>query len=362
MKVCLIGNNLTNFVLAKVLANKKLEVDIIFNSEKKIINKTRTIGISKNNFEYLKKIFKNKLLTAWPIKNIKIFGERKNSEELMQFTNNNSENFFLVKYNEIFQNLKKITQKSKLIKIFKEKDKIDENYFNKKNYNLIINSDKECYFTKKHCLKKIEKNYNSIAYTTILNHQKIKNNIAFQYFTSKGVLAFLPLSDKSTSIVFSLFKNSNFSEKKILDFIKENNQQYKISNFLKFEKFNLRLSLLRNYSYKDILFFGDLIHQVHPLAGQGFNMTLRDIKILSLLIDEKIDLGLELNNVIFDNFQKKTKHLNHIFVYGIDFIHEFFRIDNKFKNKLSKSILPLLDKNNLLNKYAVHLADKGLSI
>ena len=94
MKVCLIGNNLTNFVLAKVLANKKLEVDIIFNSEKKIINKTRTIGISKNNFEYLKKIFKNKLLTAWPIKNIKIFGERKNSEELMQFTNNNSENFF----------------------------------------------------------------------------------------------------------------------------------------------------------------------------------------------------------------------------------------------------------------------------
>ena len=110
------------------------------------------------------------------------------------------------------------------------------------------------------------------------------------------------------------------------------------------------------------MFFGDLIHQVHPLAGQGFNMTLRDIKILSLLIDEKIDLGLELNNVIFDNFQKKTKHLNHIFVYGIDFIHEFFRIDNKFKNKLSKSILPLLDKNNLLNKYAVRLADKGLSI
>ena len=107
---------------------------------------------------------------------------------------------------------------------------------------------------------------------------------------------------------------------------------------------------MRNYSHKNILFFGDLIHRVHPLAGQGFNMTLRDIKILSLLIDQKIDLGMELNNTIFDSFQKKTKHLNHIFVSGIDFVHEFFRLDTELKNNLSKSILPLLNKNNYLNK------------
>ena len=38
--------------------------------------------------------------------------------------------------------------------------------------------------------------------------------------------------------------------------------------------------------------FGDSLHKIHPLAGQGFNMTLRDIKILSNIIQNRIDLGL----------------------------------------------------------------------
>ena len=62
---------------------------------------------------------------------------------------------------------------------------------------------------------------------------------------------------------------------------------------------------MRNYYHKNILFFGDVIHKVHPLAGQGFNMTLRDIKNLSLLIDEKLDLGLELDDKFFISFKKK---------------------------------------------------------
>ena len=51
---------------------------------------------------------------------------------------------------------------------------------------------------------------------------------------------------------------------------------------------------LRNYYHKNILAFGELIHKIHPLAGQGFNMTIRDIKILLEIIQNKIDLGLPI--------------------------------------------------------------------
>ena len=37
-------------------------------------------------------------------------------------------------------------------------------------------------------------------------------------------------------------------------------------------------------------------------------MTLRDIKILSELIDKKIDLGLPLDQSILKEFENKTKH------------------------------------------------------
>ena len=39
----------------------------------------------------------------------------------------------------------------------------------------------------------------------------------------------------------------------------------------------------------NILAFGDLLHKIHPLAGQGFNMTIRDIKVLLEIIKKRND-------------------------------------------------------------------------
>ena len=88
---------------------------------------------------------------------------------------------------------------------------------------------------------------------------------------------------------------------------------------------------LRNYYHKNILAFGELTHKIHPLAGQGFNMTIRDIKILLEIIQNKIDLGLPINSSVNQEFQKNTKHRNFIFSNGIDFIYEFFNYESKIK-------------------------------
>ena len=53
MNVCLIGYNLTNFILALELIKKGFVVDIISEKTTKKIKTNRTIGISKNNFEFL---------------------------------------------------------------------------------------------------------------------------------------------------------------------------------------------------------------------------------------------------------------------------------------------------------------------
>ena len=54
-----------------------------------------------------------------------------------------------------------------------------------------------------------------------------------------------------------------------------------------------------------MLAFGDLLHRIHPLAGQGFNMTIRDIKVLVELINARINLGIQLDSSICSNFEKK---------------------------------------------------------
>ena len=44
---------------------------------------------------------------------------------------------------------------------------------------------------------------------------------------------------------------------------------------------------------KIILAFGDMLHRFHPLAGQGFNMSIRDIKEILKIIKKRLDNGLD---------------------------------------------------------------------
>ena len=359
MKICLIGKNLTNFVLAKNLSKKNLNIDILFESNKENKLSQRTLAISKENFNYLYKINDQMKIAAWPINNIKIYNNN-NKKELAEFKNKNKENFFLVKYIDIFNSFQKACKLDKKIKLKKISSQLKlRNKLKKKNYNLVINSDKKNIFNN----KKIEKNYFSTAYTGIVKHEvKKTNNQATQIFTKYGPLAFLPLSKSKTSIVFSISNNHKVNQTQLHDLIKKYNFNYKFIEMGKFEKTNIKFIMPRSYLSNNTLIFGDTLHTIHPLAGQGFNMTLRDIKMLSFLIDEKIELGLDLNHSLFYDFQKKTKHLNYTFGIGIDFIYEFFKIDNKTNNLLSNSIFGILGKNKILNKYANIFANKGIII
>ena len=59
--------------------------------------------------------------------------------------------------------------------------------------------------------------------------------------------------------------------------------------------------------------FGDLLHKLHPLAGQGFNMTIRDINVLMNIITFRLEHGLELDNSVCIDFEKIQKHKNYLF-------------------------------------------------
>ena len=120
--------------------------------------------------------------------------------------------------------------------------------------------------------------------------------------------------------------------------------------------------MLRNYTHNNILAFGDLIHRIHPLAGQGFNMTIRDIQIISKIVDEKISLGLPIDISVGEDFQYTTKHLNYLYGKTIDGIYEFFRLDNKVNNLISTPVFKILNKNSVFKNYSDILSDKGFNI
>ena len=360
MNVCLIGNGLTNLVLAQVLESKNIRVTILFDSKKTNNFNSRSIAISNKNYDYLNNDVINIKNLSWPVNNIEIFKETSIAKKIFNFKNKQNNLFFTIKYNNFYNLIKNKIKKNKKIKFLKINKILYKNLINN-NYDLIINSDSQSSISKDFFNKKIIKDYKSTAFTTLIKHQELKNNTATQIFTNYGPLAFLPISNNETSIVFSVLNNDNaFDEKKIKELILKYNSKFKIKSFVNFEKFNLKYLILRKYFYNNILSFGDHLHKIHPLAGQGFNMTLRDIKIFSGLIQERLDLGLPLDSFILKQFEEKTKSKNYIFSTGIDFIYEFFKLENKYGNKYSNQILSAVGKNNTFSKYVSKIADNGL--
>lgn len=353
MNICLLGNNLTNLVLANILLKKKINVDIISQAKPTLLTNTvRTIAISNENYKFLKENIKGVSNLGWPTEKIKIYSDKNKSSELFEFKNNNQKNFYLLKYSALYNLMKK----NKFLKFIQLKN-YNLDVIRKLNYDLIINSEQNNPITKKYFQKKIEKNYKSLAHTAIIDHKKIENKIATQIFTKKGPIAFLPLSNNQTSIVFSNNSTKLMDKLSLLQIINKYNRQYKINKISDVESVGIKFLVLRDYIFKNILSFGDLIHKVHPLAGQGFNMTIRDIKSLSNILDENIKLGINDGEIIAQKFQEKNKHLNFIYGLGIDTINTFFNFDSKLKNNLSEPIFKLLKGNKILNKYATSLSN-----
>ena len=94
MKVCLIGYNLTNFIIALELIKKGFIVDLFYEYVEKKEKTNRTIGISKNNFEFLALNFKHIYKYSWPIVKIKIFNHKNNLNEFIDFSNRDKFFFF----------------------------------------------------------------------------------------------------------------------------------------------------------------------------------------------------------------------------------------------------------------------------
>lgn len=362
MIICILGDSLTSLSLAKNLVNKKLKVDVFSNKKNKSKSQSsRTIGLTHDSINFFnKEIIRINPKLLWKINKIEIFSDKDEKDKILNFENEKKNLFSIVKNDDLYNLLNVSLSKNKYFKKKLIKDNLSQTITEK--YDLIINCDPTSSFSKKFFFKKISKEYKNRAFATIAHHKKFNNNhIATQVFTKKGPIAFLPISNFKTSIVFSikLFKKK-LNDQQVFDLIKKYNFKYSIKKFETMSNAELKFLSLRNYYYKNILAFGDLLHKIHPLAGQGFNMTVRDIRALSKIINNKIDIGLSIDSSVASEFEKKVRHKNFIFSTSVDFIYEFFNLETKFKNDKTIKILKFLGNKDLFRNSLIKFANRGI--
>ena len=363
-RICIVGDGLAGLMTAVVLGRiSGVDINLIAKKEKKNLDK-RTTAISHTNFKFIQEnIVKLDNNLFWPSKNIELYYET--SKEKINFLNLNeahSNLMYVFENDKIKSILLKEISKNK-IKIIRKNIKSLKDL---ENYDLAI----LCLGTKSNIyenitkLKSIKKDYKEIAITGYVKHN-FKSLNTSQFFLKEGPLAILPFSQNYFSIVWSLNKKfyENNSKKikeltkhKLLEILKTK-KSINVSNI---QSYPISLNLERQYYKKNILILGEGLHSIHPVAGQGFNLVLRDIKKLKEVIKYYVGLGISIkNSYALSDFYNSRKPENTIMGLGVDITHNFFK-ENKFLDPIKKTILKQVSKSEFLKSFSKRISDKGL--
>ena len=176
------------------------------------------------------------------------------------------------------------------------------------------------------------KAFNQTALVFNIKVTKAHQGCAYQKFMQDGILALLPIHTDEYSVVFSLNDNILDEYKKLDDAMfllklkKDLGEMFGDIDLLsKRQYFPLSMKINESLISDRVILIGDAAHQVHPLAGQGLNLGLRDVIELDELLNSNKkyhhDLGLKQFLKKYNRNRKTdilsltylTNHLSHIF-------------------------------------------------
>ena len=110
------------------------------------------------------------------------------------------------------------------------------------------------------------------------------------------------------------------------------------------------------------MILGEGLHTVHPVAGQGFNLVVKDIKKLKEILNYYTSLGISIkSSYALKDFYDSRKPENFLMGLGIDVTHNFFK-KNKYLDPFKKIIITNINKSNIIEKISKIISNQGLSL
>ncbi len=178
--------------------------------------------------------------------------------------------------------------------------------------------------------------YGQTALVAALDHERPHNGIAHQFFMTSGPLAILPLPGNRSSIVWSetdanAKRIAALSDADFLAILRPRFGDFLGEIRLAGPRFSypLNLTLARAYAAPRVALIGDAAHGVHPIAGQGLNLGLRDVAALAEILVEAMRRGEDLGALdVLERYQGWRRFDSTALALGMDSVNKLFSNDN----------------------------------
>jgi 2-octaprenyl-3-methyl-6-methoxy-1,4-benzoquinol hydroxylase/2-octaprenylphenol hydroxylase len=213
-------------------------------------------------------------------------------------------------------------------------------------------------------IKTSDRDYAQRAIVAHVATERPHEATAWQRFLPAATLAFLPLADGRSSIVWSVpdAQSTRLLELDEAAFRAELGTAFDfrlgaITATTQRAAFPLRMKLAKRYVAPRFVAIGDAAHVVHPLAGQGVNLGLRDatelVKALFAAKDAKQDFAAEYT---LRRYERRRISDNALSAHAFDAIQRVFGSDSMALAALRGTALTLVDRMLPLKRFLARRA------
>jgi 2-octaprenyl-6-methoxyphenol hydroxylase len=154
--------------------------------------------------------------------------------------------------------------------------------------------------------------YEQSGIVTTVEHERDHDGRAEEHFLPAGPFAILPLKGRRSSIVWT--EQAREAERIVAlsdpEFHVELERRFglklgEIKAVGPRRAFPLGLSVARSFAGERVALVGDAAHVIHPIAGQGLNLGLRDVAALAEAVADAARLGLDIGGAdVLDRYQR----------------------------------------------------------
>jgi 2-octaprenyl-6-methoxyphenol hydroxylase len=206
--------------------------------------------------------------------------------------------------------------------------------------------------------------YPQMGIVTTVAHSKPHRGRAVQHFLPGGPFAILPLKGDRSSIVWSEDKQKGeaIMAADEAGFVAELSRRFgqalgEITLAGPRQSFPLDLQIARQFTTDRLALIGDAAHAVHPLAGQGLNIGMRDVAALTEILVEGARLGLDLGTAELLQRYERWRRFDSAFSAAVmDGLNRLFSNDSAPLRMLRDLGLGLVDRAPQLKRSLVREA------
>lgn len=209
-----------------------------------------------------------------------------------------------------------------------------------------------------------ENDYQQVAITANISTERPHLGKAFERFSETGPVALLPMSDNRSSLIWTVNTGDETELLKLSDqdFLDRLQAHFgyrlgKLTQVGQRGSFPLKMTQTQQPVQQRIVFIGNAAHNLHPIAGQGFNLGLRDVAVLAdKLCSPYADCG---DAKLLHDYQQWQQGDQDTVIKTTDLLVNLFSNDNAFLGHARGAGLALLD---ILPRTKSHIAKSSMGL